>query len=153
MDNKTPILTELAERAARAYGQSIESWVRAAYVLLEAREIANHGEWLNLLEHAGIPDRTAQNMLRMAKAGLKYETVSDLGGIRATRDFLTVADRARKNWRVALAACEAGSREYHEVVQAFPDGPLSGVCWLDSEDDRQVVIDAWQCLSSNDEPE
>ena len=148
MDNRIPILNELAERAARAYGQSLDNWVRAAYVLREAREVAEHGEWSQFLEHAGIPERTARNMLRIARAGLKTETVSVLGGIRAALDYLAVADRARKNWRDALSACELGSREYHEVVQAVPDGPLTGLCWLDSKDDRQVIIEACECFES-----
>ena len=86
--NTGPVLSELAERAARHHGQSIESWLACADVLLEARGLAGHGEWLPFLEHAGIKKWTAQRMLRIAGFGLKRCTVHHLGGIGATIECL-----------------------------------------------------------------
>ena len=53
-------------------------------MLLDAREIAEHGAWLPFLAEAGIHERTARRMMVLSPAGLKSDTVSDLGGIRAT---------------------------------------------------------------------
>ena len=99
-------LTALAERAGRSYGAALESWLETAVVLKEARAIAGHGDWGTFLDHAGIPIRTAQNMLKIANAGLKYETVSCLGGIRETLEALAespkkVRELANRHNRIA----------------------------------------------------
>ena len=82
-------LVELADRAGASWRRSVEEWHSAAVLLAEARELAAHGEWGRFLETAGIPERTARNMLRLAP--FKSETVSDLGGVRATLDVLSMA--------------------------------------------------------------
>ena len=86
-------LKALAERARRSYGAAIENWCETAFTLKEARAIAAHGDWTPFLNHAGIPIRTAQNMLKIANAGLKYETVSCLGGIRETLEALAASPK------------------------------------------------------------
>ena len=87
MSNVKPILAELADRAARHYGRSTAEWMEAARAVAEAREVAGHGEWSVFLEHAGIPERTARNMVRLAR--FQAETISDLGGVRASLDLLS----------------------------------------------------------------
>ena len=77
--NSEIILGELAERAGRLYGQSVAAWIDAAYLLLEARKVAEHGEWAPFLEHAGIPQRTASRMLAFAMAGVQNGHVAVLG--------------------------------------------------------------------------
>ena len=86
-------LRALAERAIRSYGAAIENWCETAFTLKEARNIAAHGDWGPFLDHAGIPMRTAQNMLKIANAGLKSEIVSHLGGIRETLDALAASPK------------------------------------------------------------
>ena len=76
--NVAPILVELAERAALHYGRSTASWLEAAAVILEARKIAEHGDWTLFLRDAGIPARTASRMLDFARAGIQIGQMADL---------------------------------------------------------------------------
>ena len=69
--NAGPILSELAECAARHYGQSTAAWLRCAAVLLEARPIVEHGGWESFLRDAHIPARTASRMLDFARTGIQ----------------------------------------------------------------------------------
>ena len=101
--NTQVVLTELAERAARHYCRSTESWLACATVLLEARKIANHGEWLPFLRHAGIPERTARDMLTIVRSGAKSATVADLG-IRRTLELIR---ESRRYTAVAVAYAKA----------------------------------------------
>ena len=139
--NSEIILGELAERAGRLYGKSVVAWIDTAYLLLEARKVAEYGEWLPFLEHAGIPLRTAQRMLRIAEAGHKSDTVSRLGGIRATLQCLAAGEEACELWKAALAAlskcescgsaeCEAVAVPRSAVRQAVPDEPVNILVWL-----------------------
>lgn len=83
-------LTVLADRIKDVIGASvaaektaIEKALEAGHLLDEARVACNHGDWLPFLHRAGMPERKAQRYMRLAKSGLKSDTVSDLGGIKA----------------------------------------------------------------------
>ena len=76
--NVAAILSELAATASRHYGQSSASWLEAAAVLLEARAIAEHGDWSAFLGTAGIPARSANRMLDFARAGIQIRHLADL---------------------------------------------------------------------------
>ena len=152
--NSEIILGELAERAGRLYGQSVVAWIDAAYLLLEAREVASHGEWASFLEHAGIPQRTARRMLQIARAGFKSDTVTDLGGIRTALEFIAAMEHARENWKAAATAltkyegCGDAEREgvaelRSAVGQAIPDGPIYTMIWLNAPEGRDVALDDW----------
>ena len=159
--NTRAILAELAERASALHRRSIESYIECGRVLLEAREVADHGQWGEFLHQAGIPERTAQRMTRLARAGIKPDTVSDLGGIRATLDAIatvekwpvetrawweqnggpdeallaaTAIDDARAFWRALCNATPKDSPEWAAIVQAAPDGPWSTSRWIDFTD-------------------
>ncbi len=156
--NSQAVLDELVEQAATLQRKSLESWIDCANVLLKAREVAEHGQWLPFLEQAGISPRHAQNMLRIAKRGLKCESISHLGGIGETLRLLAIVEKwpaeSRKLWtdsgepgadlRAAATKEEAlelwrafrdsaakGSEERRAIIQAVPDGPLSMQRWLD----------------------
>ena len=77
--NSGAVLIELAERAGRHYGRSVEEWFKCANVLLQARELAVHGEWADFLAHADIPRSTAARMLRLARVGVQMCHVTHLG--------------------------------------------------------------------------
>jgi hypothetical protein len=55
----------------------------AGSTLCEAKDLCKHGEWLPFLKEAGIPERKAQRYMQLSRAGLKPDTVSDLGGIKS----------------------------------------------------------------------
>ena len=92
MKKNEPTLDDLAERFRKHYRRSIKAYLEASETLLEARELADHGRWLPFLETINIRERTAQRMLRLARSGLKYDMVSDLGGIAAALDYLKLVD-------------------------------------------------------------
>ena len=77
--NRAVALDELATRASRAYRQSGDSYMVAAAALAEARDLCEHGEWLPHLAKTGVPKRTAQRMMRIARAGIKCATVARIG--------------------------------------------------------------------------
>jgi hypothetical protein len=88
-------LTVLAARVKEALGDSaiaeksaIEKALEAGSMLCEAKASCDHGDWLPFLESAGVPERKAQRYMRLARSGLKSDTVSDLGGIKAALRWL-----------------------------------------------------------------
>jgi hypothetical protein len=83
-------LTVLADRIKDAISASdtaektaIEKALEAGHLLYEAKAVCQHGDWLPFLHRAGMPERKAQRYMKLAEAGLKPDTVSDLGGIKA----------------------------------------------------------------------
>ena len=83
-------LADLAERIGEAARRGkahklarLAALIEAGLLLAEAKAEARHGEWGAVLARAGVHERTAQNWMRLAASGLKPETVSDLGGMKA----------------------------------------------------------------------
>ena len=89
------------ERYQRADAERIEAALNAGAALIELRGRLPHGDFLPAIRRLGIADRTAQNWMRLSRAGMKYETVAHLGGIRAAlehvRQGAKTADEARRN--------------------------------------------------------
>ena len=86
-------LSELADRAREyherhktANREAVESYLAGGATLVEAKGEAGHGNWLPFLERAGIPERTAQNMMLLSRCGIKSGTVSYFDGIASTLD-------------------------------------------------------------------
>ena len=129
--NRSPVLDELASRAAKFYAQSVGAWMACAEVLLEARNLAAHGEWLPFLEAAGIPERTAQRMIAVARAGFKSDTVSDFG-VGEVLDLLAKAGR-RDRRKVAKMANEVAARLHENATLAARAADL---------DERVAIIEA-----------
>lgn len=79
-------LTDLAERVKAAEGAmnaaSKEMGLRAieaGKLLLEAKGECPHGGWLPFLERAGMQERQAQRLMSLVNAGIKSDTVSEIG--------------------------------------------------------------------------
>ena len=140
--NTQPVLAELAERAGRHYGQSTDAWLKCGRVLLEARRVAQRGEWGAFLQHAGVPLRTGQSMVRIAgyvgESAVKHEIISRLG-VRGTLDFLTAVDHAMENWRAARDAVEHGSELHRELIQSPPDSLWAVLAWVDTGRDKDAI--------------
>jgi Protein of unknown function (DUF3102) len=82
----TVLAAEVKEKlalSATAERTAIEAVLAAGAALCEAKDACKHGEWLPFLDAAGVPERIAQRYMRLARSGLKSDTVSDLGGIKA----------------------------------------------------------------------
>lgn len=86
--------------------QSIEKALEAGHRLLDAKDAAPHGTWLPFLERVGVPERKAQRLMTIARSGLKSDTVSDLGGIKAALKFLARRTRGVSLLNAATAAIE-----------------------------------------------
>ena len=69
------------ENAQKHGRRAVEDYRRAGSQLMKARKVCPHGQWGSFLKAAGIPQRTASNMMRIAKSGLSTEAIADMGGI------------------------------------------------------------------------
>lgn len=74
--------------SASAEKTAISAAIVAGRLLNDAKAGCLHGEWLPFLTRARVPERQAQRYMRLASSGLKPDTVSDLGGIKATLRWL-----------------------------------------------------------------
>ena len=130
--NTGAILADLAERASTKYALSSGAWLECAHMMLEARAIAKHGQWQDFLSKAGIPERTAQRMLKVARSGLKPDILSVLGGPTPTIAFLNAMQQSMEDWR----DMEETIRDFDnpdllsDWIQNMPDGPNSAILWL-----------------------
>jgi len=142
----TPILnnrlTDMAERAGCAWraskaaaDEAAERAIEAGRLLAAAREEAPHGTWAAFLERAQMSDQQAQRLMRIARAGLKPVTVTGLGGIKATLNWLATrrlpaqkevllasTDRFTGGLEGALAAVWEDQPGYYHVVCRQPGG-------------------------------
>ena len=72
-------LTDMAERIRQATTRAAEAYLEAGRLLVEAKAACGHGHWLPFLERAGVHERQARRMMRLAKSGLTSDTVSEMG--------------------------------------------------------------------------
>lgn len=82
--NRLPILAGDIRRAhadvQEAAKTAAERAIAAGHLLLEAKELVGHGEWLPWLRnHCALAERTAQLYMRLAKSGATPEAIADLG--------------------------------------------------------------------------
>jgi hypothetical protein len=85
--NRLPVLAEQIraehEATAIAMRRGIEHAIRAGDLLLEAKALLKHGQWLPwLVEHCAISERTARLYMRIARNRSAIEengNVADLG--------------------------------------------------------------------------
>lgn len=92
LSDKAETIRGLMAASQAAHLDSIEKALAAGHELVAAKVECRHGEWLPFLERAGVHERKAQRLMTLARSGLKADTVSDLGGIKATLDFLAQLD-------------------------------------------------------------
>ena len=142
MSNRLPVLAEDIRRAhdaaqtaaTLAAGKAIE----AGHALAEAKGLIGHGGWLPFLADAGVPERTAQRYMTLARSGLKSDIVSDLGGITAALRFLGLRQRAGDALNRAAEELEAGDADglaagiaslevaiavLNQLLEMFPEHP------------------------------
>lgn len=92
--NRLPILaaeirvahSDIQEAAKTAAQRAID----AGHLLIEAKELVKHGEWLPWLkQHCALAERTAQLYMKIAKSGHTPDTVATLG-LKAAEKALTL---------------------------------------------------------------
>jgi hypothetical protein len=88
LTNSLTVLAENVRTAMNASASAEKTAIMAALevgrLLSQAKAECPHGTWLPFLARAGVPERKAQRYMKLASSGLKSDTVSDLGGIKAT---------------------------------------------------------------------
>lgn len=62
-----------------------EKALQAGAALIEAKSLLKHGQWSNWLAQTGIPERSAQRYMAIAKGGLNSAIVADMGLAEAAR--------------------------------------------------------------------
>jgi len=76
--------------------QVAEDAIAAGHRLLEAKELVPHGEWQDWLrDNVALSVRSAQRYMRLARSGLKSDTVSLLG-LRAALESIASHQAARE---------------------------------------------------------
>jgi hypothetical protein len=93
MSNRLPILAAEIKQAQEDIDKAsvtvAVNALAAGNALIEAKALVKHGEWLPFLKEAGVQERTAQRYMTLARSGLKSDTVTDLGGIKAALHYLS----------------------------------------------------------------
>ncbi len=87
----TDLSARIRQARARAKAASEEAAaqsIEAGRLLIEARAECPHGDWLSFLANCEVPERQAQRLMQLARSGLKPDTVSDLGGVKAALEYL-----------------------------------------------------------------
>lgn len=127
---------------------SIDKTLEAGRLLLQAKDECRHGEWLPFLKRAGVPERKAQRLMTLARSGLKSDTVSDLGGVKATLEFLTKRELPEPGTALVVFGDESrdyfnaayvwGSTAYPGNYYAAAYNGLNSICTLRPIDGRQI---------------
>jgi hypothetical protein len=115
LSNRLPILqaqiVEMHNAVMRFEREAASAAIGAGKMLIEAKGLCRHGEWLPWLKAARIHERTARRYMTLAASNLKSDSVTDLGGITPALRFLrlrTLAERQMKE------ACDALAQDRHE---------------------------------------
>ena len=133
-------LTALADEARASFGEYEEreraalgtyrvafgSYMETAARLAEARGLAKRGEWSPFLRRAGMPGRTARNLLLLHRGGWTAEDLANVGGVRAALEVESWRARAARGGN-EVPAGNAGA------VEALRSGPSSFVEWCEAE--------------------
>ena len=82
LSNRLTVLADEVRRLHREAEDAVKTMtaraIEAGTLLIEAKGLVKHGEWLLWLEHAEIQPRLAQMYMRLARHRDKCETVSHL---------------------------------------------------------------------------
>lgn len=109
-------LVALSETLER---ESIEASIEAGSLLAIAKTECRHGEWLPFLGRAGVPERKAQRLMQIARSGLKSDTVSDLGGVKATLEFLSRRRLPKPGEALSVTIHSNEDNPFHSVLASF----------------------------------
>lgn len=115
-------LDDLAARARGKYQRSNREWLECAGLMLHAREVAKHGEWLGFLRDAGIPRRTASRMLDFARADIQMGHVAHL----TYREIDGLIAWSRRCTALGVAHAEA---DPHRMAHQLTAGEIQAGEW------------------------
>ncbi|MGB6118524.1 MAG: DUF3102 domain-containing protein [Mesorhizobium sp.] len=135
-----------ASDAART--ESVELAQEAGRKLVSAKAECKHGQWLPFLDRAGVQERKAQRLMKLASSGLKSDTVTDLGGITRALEFLSKKDAALSHYDDALELMAAGGAEYplelaliaiDDLIEMFPEEQWKGLKRHEPSEDIHII--------------
>jgi hypothetical protein len=137
--NRLPVLAdEIRQATSAAKAASVEAagqYLEAGRLLVEAKAACAHGEWGAFLESAGVPERQAQRLMKLARSGLKPDTVSELGGVKAALEYLA----ARKLPGRTEAMC-ADTGHASAIIWQDQPGYFHSIA-IDTQDpDRSICV-------------
>ncbi|PBB20563.1 DUF3102 domain-containing protein [Mesorhizobium sp. WSM4313] len=120
MSNRIPVLAAEIKRAAvvmkGAERTAADAAIVAGRLLIEAKTLVDHGQWLPFLKETGLHERAAQRFMSLAASNLKSDMVSFLGGINPALRFLALRKQALLAMGEAEAEAIAGSDEILEPM-------------------------------------
>lgn len=83
------------ERYRRSSIEAHRSFIRIGKRLLEARKEAKRGQWGPFLEACGLAERSARNMMTVARGAWTAKAMTRAGGVRVALDFEALAPSIR----------------------------------------------------------
>ena len=86
-------IRQASDRAKVASLEAAEQYLEAGRLLIEAKSECPHGDWLPFLVNCEVSERQAQRLMQLARSGMKSDTVSDLGGVKAALTHLAEQKR------------------------------------------------------------
>ena len=78
-------------RFKRASAEAHTAYMMAARRLVDVRGECRYGEWAPFVEAAGLTTRKAADMMKLARAGMTPERLTECGGVRGALEFLREA--------------------------------------------------------------
>jgi len=99
--------------------ESIEASLEAGRLLAIAKSECRHGEWLPFLSRTGVTERKAQRMMQIARSGLKSDTVSYLGGVKATLEFLSRRRLPKRDEALSVTVNSYEDNPFNSVLASF----------------------------------
>ena len=116
----------------RSSADANAAYVAAGQALAEARDSAKRGQWSAVLGAAGIEERTARNMIRIARGGWTGETLTAAGGVRVALDVEALRKRLSDGAAVAgpvaaVSALSGGSAAFVAYCAAVGEAPADVV--------------------------
>lgn len=149
LTSRAECIRSLVAESDAAAATGIEKALEAGHALVSAKDDCKHGEWLPFLERAGVQERKAQRLMKLAKSGLKSDTVSDLGIMGALR-FISLREQGFGYMDRAYASVCMGDNPLHwlelsmakmdKMIELFPEEKRTGLERYTPEED--VVITA-----------
>ncbi len=132
-DERQAKLTELGKHITFLHGQSIfemrtslERAIEAGKSLLEARLLVRHGEWLPFLKKTGVPERTAQAYMQLARNSvtLSVGKSATVAGLQVRAALKQIA-KSRNTYVVTRQAREL-EEKIADYTKENPRPPLCG---------------------------
>lgn len=136
--DRAETVRELIAGACAAHIESINKALAAGHHLVAAKDECKHGEWLPFLTRAGVHERQARRLMQVARAGLKSDTVSDLGGIKSALEFL--AKRKLPDAGSSLIVFGNDERDYFKAAYVWGSTARPGYFYVAAYNGLEGVV-------------